>query len=348
MIRIVIASTSADCRSAIADALGADPALAIIAETGDGDAAFDQVRRLRPDIVLMDAVLPKVDGCATTKRIMIECPTPIVILSGGKNAREVALAFHALRAGALSVSLPPPPPGTQDAEAVRAEFVALVTAMAQVRVVRRWKDRQAEEAPRQPHEPGPRRRIIAIAASTGGPAALHRILADLPGDFPVPILIVQHMTSGFIGGFAAWLDTLTALKVKVAAHGEALCPHTAYLAADECHLGLAPDGTIALSREPPLHGIRPSADFLLHSVARVFGSAVVAVILTGMGQDGIEGLRTVRNGGGRIFVQDEASSVVFGMPRAALEAGLADGVLPLAAIAPHLIRVTCGQGDQKW
>ncbi len=347
MIRIVVASASIDCRCAVAGALKTNPALAVIAEAGDGVAAFNQVRRLRPDILLMDAVLAKADSVETTQRIMIECPTPIVILSDGANARDVALALHALRAGALTVSRPPPVAETPVGAAVRAEFTALVAALSQVRLVRRWKEPRAVAARGPPAAPPRRHRVIVIAASTGGPTALQHILAELPGDFPVPILIVQHVTSGFVGGLAAWLDSVTALKVKIARHGETLSPHTVYLAADDCHLGLAADATIVLSLAAPIRGIRPSADFLLPAVTRVFGAAVIAVILTGMGEDGVEGLRAVRNGGGHILVQDEATSVVFGMPRAAVAAGLADAVLPLAAIAPYLVCRACRQGEQK-
>lgn len=339
MIRVVIASAAAERRAAIAAALDNDGGFAIVGEAQDGAAVVDRVRRLAPNVIVMDAVLPRVDAAAAISRIMSERPTPIVILASGGAAREVALALEALRAGALTVTPPPPSLGaTAEGAAPGAEFAALVAAMAELRVVRRWRAGHAA----RPRGAIAKRRIVAMAASTGGPAALQRILAALPADYPLPILIVQHMTCGFVDGLAAWLDDMSAVRVKLAEQGETLAAGTAYVAPDACHLELAADATIALSRAPPVRGLRPSADVMFHAAARVFSAAVIAVILTGMGEDGIDGLRAVRGAGGRILVQDAASSVVFGMPRAAIAAGLADDVLPLAEIAPQLERMAVG------
>jgi two-component system chemotaxis response regulator CheB len=179
--------------------------------------------------------------------------------------------------------------------------------------------------------------VIAVAASTGGPAALQRLLADLPADFGVPLAVVQHITPGFVRGLADWLNGSCDLRVKVAEGGEPLAPHTVYLAPDGHHLGLAGPDTVALSAAPPVGGFRPSATHLFESVARACGPATTAVILTGMGDDGVAGLRAVRRAGGRVIAQDEKSCVVFGMPGAAVAAGLADLVLPLDGIAPQLL-----------
>ena len=338
MIRVIIASASIMVREAIADALRADPELTILAGVSNGIEALERVRRMQPDLLVIDAALPKLDGFETTKRIMTECPTPIVILSEEDDAREVELSLHALRAGALGVCRRPPPqsPGW---DAARAELVATAKAMSRIKLVRRWPTRKPFEPARglrgTPH------RIVAIAASTGGPAALQRLLADIPADFLLPILIVQHIAAGFVGGLASWLNTETSLEVTVAEHGGALAPRTAYIAPDDFHLGVTWDARIALSRAAPIRGVRPSADFLLQSAAQAFGASVIAVILTGMGEDGSEGARAVRTVGGCVLVQDEATSVVFGMPRAAVEAGLANEVLPLTAIAPRLAGLVC-------
>jgi two-component system chemotaxis response regulator CheB len=177
---------------------------------------------------------------------------------------------------------------------------------------------------------------VASATSTGGPAALQRMLAGLPGGLPAPILVVQHITVGFTDGLAAWLGSISPSRVKVAQEGEPLAAGTVYIAPDDRHLGVSDRGAVALSDAPPIGGFRPSGSHLFESVARAFGPSAVAVIMTGMGEDGVAGLRAVRQAGGRVIAQDEDSSVVFGMPRAAIAAGLAHVVLPLDDIARRL------------
>jgi two-component system chemotaxis response regulator CheB len=179
---------------------------------------------------------------------------------------------------------------------------------------------------------------VAIAASTGGPPALQKLLGRLPRDFPAPILLVQHIASQFTGGFAAWLDSVVPLTVKVATAGEPLQPSTVYVAPEQRHLGVSRNGlSVLLSDEPPVGGFRPSGTYLFESVARAFGNAVVGLILTGMGRDGVDGLQALWAAGGMVWAQDEASSVVFGMPGAAVAEGLVDRVLPLHGMASALL-----------
>jgi two-component system chemotaxis response regulator CheB len=255
--------------------------------------------------------------------------------------------MHALRAGALVVLAKPPGPEAPDFEEAAQALIANVKAMSQVKVVRHWRQTQRGQPPpergkAERAEAGaagtlpPRGRVVALATSTGGPAALHQLLSSLPGDFPVPLLVVQHITRGFTAGLADWLNKVSPLHVKVAAEGDPLAPHTVFLAPDDRHLGVTGRGTVSLSSAPPVGGFRPAGTFLFEATARVFGAATVAVILTGMGEDGVEGLKAVRAAGGRILAQDEKTSVIFGMPGAAVAAGLADAVLPLDAIAARL------------
>jgi two-component system chemotaxis response regulator CheB len=175
--------------------------------------------------------------------------------------------------------------------------------------------------------------VLAIAASTGGPAAIHLILAALPASFALPILIVQHISRGFSPGFADWLDKASPLQVKMAQEGEALVGGTAYVAVDDHHLCVSSSRRIHLSRKAPVGGFRPSGTVLFDSVAAAYGRSVVALILTGMGRDGVDGLRTIKNAGGRTFAESERTAVVNGMPGAAVAAGLADFVLPLDQVA---------------
>jgi two-component system chemotaxis response regulator CheB len=220
--------------------------------------------------------------------------------------------------------------------------VEVVKTMSQVKVVRHW--RNVPSAPARParlrearrSRSQPKIRVVAVAASTGGPAALRELLEHLPDDFPASVLIVQHITHGFTAGLAAWLDLRTELRVKVAEEGEPLAARTVYFAPEDRHLDVSVQGIVALSAAPPVGGFRPSGTFLFEAAARTFGASAVAVILTGMGEDGVAGLRAVRQAGGRVLAQDQASSAVFGMPGAALAAGLVDEVLPPDAIAARL------------
>jgi two-component system chemotaxis response regulator CheB len=314
MFRVLVAEDSATARELLVEILRADSEIEVVGEATNGLEAVEITKRLRPTVVTMDIRMPKLDGFEATRQIMIEAPTPIVIVSGITDLREVEISMHALRLGALAVLGKPPGPESADFEEHSQRLVQTVKAMAQVKVVRRWPDRVLAQPPPLPsmhvHVPP---RVVAIAASTGGPAALARLLSDLPPDFALPVLIVQHIAKGFVDGFAAWLNTAGAsLRVKVAQDGEPLRPRTVYVAPDDRHLGVADESTIAVSNAAPIEGFRPSGTFLFESVANAFGSAIVAVVLTGMGADGVAGLRAVRIAGGRIIAQDEETSVVFG------------------------------------
>jgi two-component system chemotaxis response regulator CheB len=217
----------------------------------------------------------------------------------------------------------------------------MAKAMATVKVVRRWSSAVDVPAiPRRRAEHLSARtgvRLVAIGTSTGGPAALNRILANLPSDFPVPIVVVQHIAQGFVAGLASWLASTCALRVTVAADLQQLKPGCVYLAPDGLHLGVTRDLRVSLSDASPIGGFRPSADYLFDSAARALGSGLLALILTGMGRDGVDGLLAVINHGGRVLAQDETTSVVYGMAGEAVQAGVVSEILPLERIAPRLI-----------
>lgn len=334
-IRVLLAEGAAETRGRLAGVLTGDPGLTVLRTAATGAEALELTKRLRPDIVVIGIRLPGLSGLDTTKRIMIEAPTPIVVLSPPADLLAAETSVAALRAGALAVLPDPTRVEWPKRKAAEEEFVATVRAMAGVKVVRRWRERAGAAAP--PREPAPngRPQVAAIAASTGGPAALQRILAELPARYPIPILLVQHIARGFADGFVAWLGSVCALRVKAAEHGEPLAPYTVYVAAQDGHLGVS-SRSIQISDAAPIGGFRPSATHLFESVAAAFGPASMCVILTGMGRDGVDGLRAVRRRGGLVIAQDEATSVVFGMPGAAIAAGVADVVLPLEAIAARL------------
>jgi two-component system chemotaxis response regulator CheB len=338
MIDVLVVDDSATVRTLLVEVLRADPELRVVGQAHDGVEAVALAQQLRPHVITMDLRMPRLDGFEATKEIMMTAPTPIIIVTASVERGEVEIAMHALRAGAVYVLRKPDGPASPGFDKWAGQFTTLVKAMAAVKVVRHWRPR-SEPAKRPAAGAGPRARLIAVAASTGGPAALERLLGELPRDFAAPVLVVQHITRGFTAGLADWLNTVCDLHVKVAAPGEPLAPRTVYLAPDDRHLGVGADGHVALSAAPPVGGFRPSGTFLFESVARSHGPAAVAVILTGMGEDGLPGLRAVRRAGGRILAQDERSCVVFGMPGAAVAAGLPDFVGPPDVLASRLVEM---------
>jgi two-component system chemotaxis response regulator CheB len=344
VIPVLVVDDSPTARAMVRAILGLDPDLKVVGEASDGHEAVDLVKRLRPHVVTMDMQMPRMDGLRAIQEIMIETPTPIVVVTGSMRAGDVEASLQALRAGAVSILRKPPGPGSPQYAIEAQRLVNTVRAMADVKVVGRARRRHPQPPPVAAGPPGPRARVVAIAASTGGPAALHRLLSELPPDFRAPVLIVQHMSAGFVPGLAKWLAAASDLHVQVAVHGERLKVGAAYLAPDDRHLGVAEAGTIELSSAPPIGGFRPSASFLFDSVARAFGRDTLAVVLTGMGDDGITGLRAVRSAGGRVVAQGEESSVIFGMPGAAVAAGLADRTVELADLAAHIVTLTNGNG----
>jgi two-component system chemotaxis response regulator CheB len=347
-IRVLVVDDSPTSRLLLVEILSADEGIEVVGQAADGFEAVEMVKRLRPDIVTMDVQMPRLDGFAATKRIMVESPTPILITTS-VDPRAVSVSLEAVRMGALAVQAKPGDPLAPGFDEEARELVRQVKAMSRVKVVRHY-DLARPRVPAAhaasaavlhdvPAE------VIAIAASTGGPAALHRILTTLPRDYPVPILLVQHISRGFGPGFADWLDKASPLRVKMAEEGEALRPATVYVAVDDHHLCLSPSRRIHLSTAPAVGGFRPSGTVLFESVAAAFGSRAVAVILTGMGRDGVDGLRAIRRAGGRTIAESEATAIVYGMPAAAVHAGLADFILPLdevcvAVASPLLVSAT--------
>ena len=338
MIRILVAEDSATIRELLIAVLESDPELKVVGQARNGREAVALAVELRPDLITMDVNMPVMDGLEATKEIMVRMPTPILIVSSTTSRSEVELSLSAQRAGALMVVPTPHNPHDPSYGHHRDRLVSMARAMAKVRVVRRWADTNSPPAPPPPPRKGTAKaRMIAIGASTGGPAALQQILSALPPDFPVPILVVQHIAENFVSGLAQWLTGSSGLHVKVATHDEPLLPRTVYLAPDEHHLGVSVYHRAVLSAAAPIGGFRPSASFLFESAARAYGKGLCALILTGMGRDGVAGLHFVRAAGGRVIAQDESTSAVFGMPREAIAEGLADVVLPISQIAQRLV-----------
>jgi two-component system chemotaxis response regulator CheB len=341
MIRVLVVEDSPVVREFLVHILGADPGIQVIGTANDGEQALQAVARARPDVITMDIHMPKLDGMEATRRIMETHPTPIVIVSGSTDPREVATTFRAMEAGALAVLRRPAGIGHPDHEASASELIQTVKLMSEIKVIKRWPAaRRHYASPRSADAlrvlGGASVKIVAIGASTGGPAVLQTILAALPKDFPVPVLIVQHMASGFTLGFVQWLAQSSSLPVHLAAHGEQLRPGHVYVAPDECQMRLDRSGRIALTDDAPENGLRPSVSYLFRSMADVYGRDAVAGLLTGMGRDGAEELRLLKELGAVTFAQDKESSVVHGMPGAAIDLDAATLVLPPEKIAGTL------------
>ncbi len=339
MVRVLVAEDSAVTREYLVHLLSQDPGLRVVGTVQNGQDAVAQTERLKPDVILMDIHMPVMNGYEATCRIMERVPTPIVMISTSLAHREVAMTFEALKAGAVTVLHKPPGPDHPDSAQAARQIQETLRLMAEVKVVRRW-PRRERAAPRPPSaRAGPAIRIVAIGASTGGPTVLAEILGALPVDFPVPILAVQHIAPGFTPGLAEWVGRETALRVKLAEPGEPAQPGTLYLAPHGSQMGIGPDGRIRLTRPEPTEaeqGFCPSVSHLFDTVARSFGRAALGILLTGMGQDGAAGLLALRQAGGVTIAQDEATSVIFGMPGEAVRLGAAQYVLAPGQIADLL------------
>ncbi len=332
LVRVLIADDSAPERDLLLRILSHDPGIEVVATAPDGAHAVRLAAKLRPDVVAMDLHMPVLDGISAARRIMQEAARPIVLLSPRDEALDPRASARALEAGALMVVAKPERSSDEEARAL----ASTIRLMADVKVVTR---RRPPERSREAAAHGSRRRdIVAIAASTGGPAALATVLGGLPPTLPVPVVVVQHITSGFDRGLVTWLDRISRTRVRLATDGMPLAPGEVAVAPNDVHLGVTARGTAALGHDEPIGGHRPSATHLFRSVARAYRSRALAVILTGMGSDGVAGLLEVERLGGCVIAQDQSSSVVYGMPRGAVALGAADRVLHLCDIAGAVMK----------
>ena len=332
--RIVICDDSPAFSLALKQFLERDPGLEVVATFSAAPALLAELDRLRADLVIMDLEMPQMSGEEAIEKIMGTRPLPILVLSAfagnGSPRTATALAAGALEAMPKS-DLRLADPNDLWAAATRSRVRRL--ASVQLR-------RAALDAPPDPprkRRPATLRRpaqVVAIGASTGGPPALAKVLGELPADYPIPILVVQHLPTGFVAGMAAWLDRNIALPVRTAREG-GRCEPGVWFAPDGAHLLLEPSMRFAIDGETVSGSHRPAVDVLFESVAGAAGEAAVGVVLTGMGRDGGRGTAAIKAAGGVVLAQDEESSAVYGMPRVARQAG-ADPVLPLEEIAVEL------------
>jgi two-component system chemotaxis response regulator CheB len=343
MIKVMVVDDSPVVREFLSQILAADSHIEVIATASNGREAIETIQKQKPDIITMDIHMPVMDGVEATRHIMSTSPIPIVIISSSVNEDEAKRSFLTLEAGALAILEKPLGPGHANYQAGVTKLVSTVKSMSQVKLVKRYFKPSARRLEisevKATVEPvvGEPPRLVAIGTSTGGPQTLTTILSALPGDFPVPIVIVQHIASGFLPGMVDWLSKFCELSITVAKNDEDLQPGRVYFAPDGLQMGIRRWGSVRLAADDPLNGHLPSVSYLFRSVADVYGPNAVGILLTGMGRDGADGLRQMKDRGALTIAQDEKSSIIFGMPAAAIALDAASCVLGLEQIAVKLV-----------
>lgn len=330
MIKVLIVDDSLVQQELLSHLLTRDPEIKIVGIANNGKEACEKVLSLKPDVVTMDIHMPEMNGIEATAEIMSTCPVPIVIISGSSSKIEVYHSFKAIEAGAVAI--------VEKINYVHhdpQELLQTVKLMSEIKVVKRHKHLLGSKntkpelySPQKPKDI----RLITMGASTGGPIAIQAIFKDFCTQFP-PILIVQHISPGFLDGFVDWLNQTTKINAKIAVQGESINPSRVYLAPDDYQMGIDETNKITLTKDNPENGHRPAVSFLFRSAAKVMGNKALGILLTGMGRDGADGLKEMRNRGAYTIAQDQESSVVYGMPSEAIALGAAQSVLSPFEIA---------------
>lgn len=344
MIRVLMVEDSLTERVFLKSILESDPDIQVVGVVGNGRDAVKAAAELEPDLITMDIQLPGMNGIDATREIMETHPTRIVIFSRAVDAATEEGAFEALRAGALEVLEKPSGMGVGQLVKLREQLLSTIKLMSVVKVVQR-RPRKSRPAALEVVEPPAVEGsigLVAVGASTGGPAALNTFLGGLSPDFPVPVVVVQHISSGFTTNLAEWLNKQSPLQVQVAHAHQTVEPGNVYLAPEDVHLVFARRNVLAFDGAAPVSAVRPSATVLFESVAKTYRGEAAGILLTGIGDDGAAGLKAMKDAGAVTFAQDEQTSVVYGMPKAAIALGAAQCVLAIDEMAPALAKTVAG------
>ncbi len=350
MITVLVVDDSAFMRRALSSLISQDPDIKIVGSARDGEDALQKISALNPDVVTMDIEMPRMDGLATLQEIMKTAPRPVIMVSSlteeGAEATLKALEYGALDFIPKSIS--------NNHDVFASELTQKIRAVARKRALLQLRFSRQAAAAQHAHRQVPSasfvpcrgaRDVVAVGVSTGGPPAVQKVLSALPADFPACILIAQHMPAAFTGPFAKRLDNVSKITVSEAQHGDKIKPGHAYVAPGGKHMMLQMRGAlpeVAITTEPASALYKPSATVLMESVGKAIGRKALGVMLTGMGSDGLEGMKVLKERGGYVLAQNEQSCVVYGMPKAVVDAGLADQVLDIDHMADALITAVKG------
>lgn len=350
-VRVLVVEDSLTIRKYLCEVLASDPEIIVVGEAEDGKRGIELCEELHPDVITMDMMMPMMSGLSATEFIMAYHPTPILVVSSSTNRGELFKTYDALAAGAVDVL--DKPSGEEPDSLWESRLISTVKLVSRIRIITHPRARLAGYDRRnrdgvlsQTKSVNGKRtcKVVGIGASTGGPAAIAKILRALPAEFQLPILLVLHIGEPFGESFADWLDSQTSRPVITAKDGMSIASLSGnvVMAPPNRHM-VVRGGRIWLTQDPERHSCRPSVDVLFESLAADYGAAVTSCLLTGMGRDGAAGTLAIRRAGGYTFAQDEASCIVYGMPREAVMLNAVDQVLPLAEIAPALARLVAMQ-----
>lgn len=346
MVKALIVDDSAFARLSITKQLESDPEIDIVGYARDGVEAIEMTKKLKPGVITLDVEMPRMNGLEALSRIMAECPTPVVMLSSLTDKGSEA-TIRALELGATDFFLKAPSSTASGLYGLNENLntkVKLAAAIDGARLRIKASEKTLPKSPAGPVTTSKKLsakfdKVVVIGSSTGGPGALYQVIPNLPADIPAALLLVQHMPPVFTRSLANRLDELSAISVKEAEFGDTLMAGRALLAPGNFHMELKLNAMIGLNQKPPVMGLRPCVDITMLSASLAYGSAVVGVILTGMGADGTKGIASIKSAGGKVAAQDEASCVVYGMPRAAYESGNVDRVVPLKKMADAIVEM---------
>ena len=343
-LRILIVDDSPLMQGLLTQLMSRDAGLKVVGTASNGQKALTLVASLKPDLITMDLNMPVMDGRETTRQIMSRFPTPILIISSSVHHEDKHSVFELISYGALDVIDKAVFELGGNLDAAGQDLIDRIKLLSRIKVIRRLSKlpTDQENDPKKPVEKYTGKALfadlVAIAASTGGPRVLRILLGNLPKDFPCGILIVQHIAKGFAESLTKWLSEESQLPVLLAKNGMEIHPSTVYIAPHGLHMKVMSGARISLVDGIPFEGNKPSGNALFESVAEVYGSRAIGVVLTGMGTDGAEGLKKLKAVSGRVIAQDEKTSAIFGMPKAAIDLRIVDQILPIEEIGSQLIR----------
>lgn len=333
-IRVLIIDDSPLVRETVKEMLQSDPDIEVVGLAKDGIEGVEKTLALKPNVITMDLKMPLMGGLEAIEKIMEDQPTPIIVVS----SMDIKVIVTALGFGAMDFV-----PITDNVDEIAKDLIFKIKVASRIKPIRRIHIKKIFSMPTLKMGRDSAKKVIAIGVSTGGPQALQMVFAKLPKSLPLAILVVQHIAKGFINGLAEWLSGTSHMDIQVAKAGDALKPGMIFLAPDDYNIGVDANGIISLSEDLSRSYTHvPSIDYMMKSVAATYGDEAIGIIMTGMGQDGVEGVKAIKRGGGTTIAQDQATSVIFGMNKLAIDSGCIDRIVRLENIADEIISIAKG------